>query len=91
MTNNIMVKRKRSKGQTMIYNILHRKVKNNANPDKTGGELGCSGSVGSSCSFNGNATNISNANTSGSGKIKQTQNYTDPLPLQTTKSYSKYE
>jgi hypothetical protein len=73
MTNNIMVNRKRSKGQTMIYNILHRKVKNNTNPDKTGGELMCSGRVGNSCSFNDNATNISNANTSGNGKIKQTK------------------
>jgi hypothetical protein len=27
-TNNIMVKRKRTKGQTMIYNTLHRKLKN---------------------------------------------------------------
>jgi hypothetical protein len=70
MTNNIMVNRKRSKGQTMIYNILHRKLKNNTNPTKTGGELRCSGRVGSPCSFNDNATNISNANTSGSGKNK---------------------
>ena len=83
-TNNIMVKRKRTKEQIMIYSILHRKVKNNTNPDTTGGELGCSGSVGSSCSINGNATNINNANTSGNGKIKRTKNYTDPLPLQTT-------
>jgi len=75
----------------MIYNILHIKLKNYTDSASTGVELGCSGRIGSSYSFNGNATNISNANTSSNGKIKRTKNYIDPLPLQTTKSYSKYE
>ena len=36
MTNNIMIKRKRTKEQRMIYNILHKKLKNNTNPPKQG-------------------------------------------------------
>jgi hypothetical protein len=32
MTDNIMIKRKETKGQTMIYKTLHRKLKTNTNP-----------------------------------------------------------
>ena len=46
-----MTKRKRTKGQTMIYNTLHRKLKStNTNPIKTGGAPRCARSVRSSCS-----------------------------------------
>jgi len=51
-----MVKRKKKKkAQTMIYNTLNTKTKDRAKrtPLKTGGELRCSGRVGSSCSTSG--------------------------------------
>jgi len=46
-----MTKRKRTKGQTMIYKTLHRKLKTEQYElSKNRGELMCYGRVGSSCS-----------------------------------------
>jgi hypothetical protein len=42
-------KGKRTNGQKMIYETLHKKT-SNTNPTKTGGECRCCGIVGSSCS-----------------------------------------
>ena len=50
-----MAKRKRIKGQTTIFKILHIKTKDRATrtPLKTGGEIMCSGRVSSSYYDNG--------------------------------------
>jgi len=43
-----MIKRKKTKGQTMIYKTLHRKIKIKQHEQhymKIGGEFGCSGRV----------------------------------------------
>jgi len=70
-TNNTMVKRKRTKGQTMIYNTQHRKLKSNANTVKSGDDNMCSGKVRSSFSTNGNSTNITNLNNHLSPQLTQ--------------------
>jgi hypothetical protein len=57
-----MVKRKISKGKTMIYNILHIKLKNNTNTAKSGDYNMCSGTIRSAFSTNGNSTNNSKLN-----------------------------
>jgi len=61
-TNNIVVKRKRTKGERMIYNTLHRKLKSNTNTAKSGDDNMCSGKVRSSFTTNGNPINIGNLN-----------------------------
>jgi hypothetical protein len=61
-TNNIMVKTKRTKGQTITYNIPHRKLKNNTNTGKSADDDMCSGKIRSYFSTNGNSTNNSNLN-----------------------------
>jgi hypothetical protein len=49
-----MARRKRTIGQTMIYKILHRKLKvEKDEPHKNRGELGCSRRVNSFCSSSG--------------------------------------
>jgi len=52
-TDNTMNKRIKRKGQTTIYKTLHIRKPSNTDPTKTWSELGCSGSVSSSCSING--------------------------------------
>jgi len=50
---NIMIKINKTRRQTMIYKTLHRKLNTEEHdPHKTGGELGWSERVSSSCSFN---------------------------------------
>ena len=61
-TNNIMVKTKRTKGQTITYNIPHRKLKNNTNTAKSADDDMCFGKIRSYFSTNGNSTNNSNLN-----------------------------
>jgi hypothetical protein len=49
-----MAKGKRTKGQTTIYKNTHKtEDRVTLTPLKTGGELRCSGRVGSSCSTSG--------------------------------------
>jgi hypothetical protein len=49
-TDNTMAKGKSTKGQTTINKIYKTKDRVTRTPLKTGGELGCSGRIGSSCS-----------------------------------------
>ena len=53
-TDSTMAKRKSTKGQTTIYKTyIKNKDRVTRAPIKTGGELRCSGRVGSSCSTSG--------------------------------------
>ena len=51
--NNTLVKRKQTKGQTIIYKTLHRKlqVEQHEHHTENQGELGCSGGISTSCSM----------------------------------------
>ena len=53
-TDNTMVKRKSTKGQTTIYKTYKSKDRVTRTPLKTGGELKYSGWVSSSCPSSGN-------------------------------------